>query len=117
MLFHLSFKVGLQCTDICQNKILLTDFIVRYTKGRAIAQAFSRRILIDEARARSQCNPYGICGGQNYTGSGFSQKPSVSPVSIIPLIIHIHSCIIWGMDNVSVSGHSATEHSLTPSQQ
>jgi hypothetical protein len=35
-----------------------------------------------------------------------------SPVSIIPLLLHIHACIIWGIDNGPVSGCS-----FTPSQQ
>jgi hypothetical protein len=30
-----------------------------------------------------------------------------SPVSIIPPLLHIHSCIIWGMDKGSVSGRSS----------
>jgi hypothetical protein len=32
-----------------------------------------------------------------------------SPVSIIPPLLHIHSCIIWEMDRGPVSGRSATE--------
>ena len=37
-------------------------------KGRAMAQAVSRRPPTAEARVRSQVNPCGICGGQSGTG-------------------------------------------------
>jgi hypothetical protein len=31
-------------------------------------------------------------------GHVLSPSPSVPPVSIIPPLLHIHSCIIWGID-------------------
>jgi hypothetical protein len=34
-----------------------------------------------------------------------------SPVSIIPPPLHIHSCIIWGMDSAPVSGQVPQRHS------
>jgi hypothetical protein len=37
-----------------------------------------------------------------------------SPDSIIPPLLHIHSCIIWGMDNGPVSGRSSTETQSYP---
>jgi hypothetical protein len=49
------------------------------TRGLAIAQAVSRRILTAEPRVRSQVNTCGICGGQSGTGTGFSPSPSVFP--------------------------------------
>jgi hypothetical protein len=49
-----------------------------------MAQAVSRRPLTAEARVRTRVNPYGICGGQNGTGTGFSLSSSVFPVNIIP---------------------------------
>jgi hypothetical protein len=37
-----------------------------------------------------------------------------SPVTIIPPLLHIHSCIIWGMDNRPVSCCSSTETQSHP---
>ena len=48
-------------------------------KGRAMAQAVSRRPLTSEARVRSRVSPCGICGGQSGTGTGFSPSTSVFP--------------------------------------
>jgi hypothetical protein len=45
--------------------------------ARVMAQAVSRRPLTAEARVRARVNPYGICGGQNGTGTGFSPSSSV----------------------------------------
>jgi hypothetical protein len=42
--------------------------------GRAMAQAVSRRPLITEARLRTRISPYGICGEQSGTGTGFSLR-------------------------------------------
>jgi hypothetical protein len=39
--------------------------------GRAIVQAVSRRLLTAEARVCARICPYGICGGQSYTGTDF----------------------------------------------
>jgi len=46
-----------------------------------------------EARVRFQVNSWEICGWQRYTGTGFSPSTSVSPVSIIPPMLHTHSFI------------------------
>jgi hypothetical protein len=69
-----------------------------------MAQAVSRLLLTAEARVNFQGNPCGICGAQSDTGTGFCSNPSVSPVSIIPPLLHIHSCIIWRMENGPFSG-------------
>jgi hypothetical protein len=50
--------------------------------GRAMAQAVSRRPPTVEARARSRVSPYGICGGQSGTGTGFSPSTSVFPCQL-----------------------------------
>ena len=46
-------------------------------RGRAMAQAVSRRLLTAEARVRSRVGPCRICGGQSGTGTGFSPSTSV----------------------------------------
>jgi hypothetical protein len=43
----------------------------------------------------------------------FSPSPPFSPVSITPPLLHIHPCIIWGMDIGPVSQRD----SLTPAQR
>jgi hypothetical protein len=53
-------------------------------KGRAMAQAVSRRSSTVEARV----SPCGVCGGQSGTGTGFSPSCRFSPVNFIPLVLH-----------------------------
>ena len=48
---------------------------------RAMAQAVSRRALTAEARVRSRVSPYGICGGQSGTGTGFFPEYCGFPLS------------------------------------
>jgi hypothetical protein len=50
-----------------------------HTDGRAMAQAVSRRPPTAEAQVRFRVSPYGICGGQSSTGTGFSPSTSVFP--------------------------------------
>jgi hypothetical protein len=45
----------------------------------------------------------------HWDGAGFSPSFSVFPVGIIPPLLHINSCTIWGMDSWPVSGRSYTE--------
>jgi hypothetical protein len=47
-----------------------------------MAQVVSRRLLTAEARVRSRVNPYGICGGQSGTGTGFSLEFFGFPLSV-----------------------------------
>jgi hypothetical protein len=42
-----------------------------------VAQVVSRRSLTAEARVRARVNPFGICGRQSVTGTGFSPRSSV----------------------------------------
>jgi hypothetical protein len=56
--------------------------------GRAMAQAVCHRSDTAEAWVRSQIIPCEICGIQSGTGTGFSPSTSVSPVSIIPPMLH-----------------------------
>jgi hypothetical protein len=44
-----------------------------------MVQPVSRRPLTAEAQVRSRVSPYGICGGQSGTGTGFSQSTSLFP--------------------------------------
>ena len=57
--------------------------------GKATSQAVSRRHLSAEFRVRSQNSPCGICGGRSGTRPDVPPSTSVSPVSIIPPMLHI----------------------------
>jgi hypothetical protein len=67
-------------------------------KGRAMAQAVSRRPLTAEARVRSLASPCEICGGQSGNWTGFSPSTSVLPCQFhsigAPLIVEIGKKLI-----------------------
>jgi hypothetical protein len=50
-------------------------------------------------------------------GQVFLRVLRFSPDSIVPPLLHIHSCIILVMDKVSVSGPFPQTHILNPSKQ
>jgi hypothetical protein len=56
---------------------------LRLGKGRAMAQAVSRRSPAAETRVRSRVSLCGICGGQSGTGTGFSPSSSVFPCQFL----------------------------------
>jgi hypothetical protein len=56
--------------------------------GRAMVQAVSRRPLTVEDRVRSWVSPYGICGGQSGTETGFSPNTSVFPCQFHSTVLH-----------------------------
>jgi hypothetical protein len=66
----------------CQHGHLGQRYALRLTKGRAMAQAVSRRPLTVECRVRARVNPWGSCGWQSLTGTGFSPTSSVFPILI-----------------------------------
>jgi hypothetical protein len=69
-------------------------------------KAVSRRPLTAETRVRARVNPCEICGGQSATGTGFSPSSSVFPCQYHPTIA-LQTHIIWGTNNMSVSGSSS----------
>jgi hypothetical protein len=76
--------------------------------GGSIAQEVSLRLLIVEARVRNQVSRCRFCGAQSDSGIGFSPSPSVFHRFIIPSLLYIQSCVIWGMDDGAASGCSST---------
>jgi hypothetical protein len=63
--------------------------LINYQRGRAVAQAVSRRPPTPEAWVRSRVSPYGICGGQSDTGTGFFPEYFGFPLSV-----SFHRCSI-----------------------
>jgi hypothetical protein len=64
------------------------------------------QLLCVEAQIRAQVSPCGIVVDKVTLGQIFLRVLRFSPVSIIPPLFHILSCIVWGMDNGPVSGRS-----------
>jgi hypothetical protein len=57
-----------------------------------MAQAFSHWPVITEASVRFHVSPFETCGAFSGTAMGvFPELFSVFPVTVIPLILHIHS--------------------------
>jgi hypothetical protein len=82
----------------------------------AIAQAVSW-FLATDVWVHNLDSPYGICGEQSGSGSGFSPSPLAFPrqyhSTSAPYSLMYH----LGMDNGSISGCSSTEIYSDPSQQ
>jgi hypothetical protein len=57
----------------------LTTSVLHPGRGHAIDQAVSCRTITADVLVQSQASPYGICGWQSDTGTGFSPNTSVSP--------------------------------------
>jgi hypothetical protein len=51
--------------------------------GHALTRAGSRRLPINVARVRTQIRSYGICTGQNVTGTGFLPRPYSTDCTIL----------------------------------
>jgi len=56
--------------------------------GPVSVQAVSHRHLTSEARTQSHTGPSEICDGRSGTEIGFSPSNSVSPVTLIPAMLH-----------------------------
>jgi hypothetical protein len=73
--------------------------------GRAIAQAFNRRLPNAAVRVPAQVRSCWVCAGQTGTGAGFLRVPRVSlPVLIPPTAPQSLSPITQGWYNRPVSG-------------
>jgi hypothetical protein len=93
-----------------------SSLTVGSSKGRAIAQAVSRRFPTAASRVRAQVRLCGICGGQSGTGARFLRVLSVSPdnshsTDCSTLIIHhpglVQEASFWPTYQVdSVSPHA-----------
>jgi hypothetical protein len=60
-----------------------------------ISLSYSPRATVEEvAQVRARVSSCRICDGQSGIWTDFSPSPSVFPVSIIPLLLHIQSCIV-----------------------
>jgi hypothetical protein len=65
-----------------ENKIMMKIRDLRKAEyviyaARFVAQVFSQRLLVEEARVHSQGSSCVIFDGETGTGTGFSSKPSV----------------------------------------
>jgi hypothetical protein len=70
----------------------VTVLIRLHDKGRAMAQAVRRLPLTAQVRVLARVSPFGICGGQIGTGTGFfSPVLRFFPVSTILPGLSIHS--------------------------
>jgi hypothetical protein len=76
-------------------------FCMGMKPGHAIAQAVSRRLLTDEVRVRAQV---GFVADTVALREVFLRVLRFFSVNIISPMLHIHSCVIWGMDNGVYSG-------------
>jgi hypothetical protein len=69
---------------------LLIIILFKNDIGRATAQAAAPRLLTAKVRFRPQNSPCGVCGGQSGDRCETFCVLRFSPVSIIPLLLHIH---------------------------
>jgi hypothetical protein len=80
--------------------------IVSGHRGRAIAQAVSRRLSTAVARARARVRSCGICGGQSDAGAGFLRVLRFPLPPRIPPIAPQSPSTIWGWYSRPNSGRS-----------
>jgi hypothetical protein len=90
---------------------------MRWMKGRAIAQAVSRRLPTAAARVRARVRSCGICGGQSGTGAGFLRVLRFPLPILIPSTAPHSSSIIRGWYNGPIVAAVPSGLSLTPPQE
>jgi hypothetical protein len=79
--------------------------LIAFFRGRAIAQAVSRRLPTASARVRAQVRSCGIFGGQSCTGAGFLLVLRFPlPIFIPQTVPDSSSSIIRGWYNRPISG-------------
>jgi hypothetical protein len=71
-----------------------------------MAQAVSRRPVTVETWVRAWVSPYGTCGGQSGTETGFSPSSSVFPCQYHSTVA-LRTDIVWGMNNRPAGGRSS----------
>jgi hypothetical protein len=89
----------------------------RLVWGRATAQAVSRRLLTTEDGFAPRAVHVGFVVDKVALGQVFLPVLLLYAASIIPPLLHIDSCIIWGMNNGPVSSPVPQKHSINPSLQ
>jgi hypothetical protein len=80
--------------------------------GHAIAPVVSCQLLTTGAQVRTQGSPCGILGDKVALGWPLLNVLWFSPVSIISLLLHIHSCIIKWILNPLLKYSSGQYHRL-----
>jgi hypothetical protein len=95
----------------------LLKLFLRYGRGRAIAQAVSRRLPTAAVQVPAQVRSCGICGGQSCTGRGFLRVLQFPlPILVPPTAPRLSSSVIRGWYNRPNSGRRTkwTQSHLTP---
>jgi len=91
----------------CHFDLSVPNILVTWTTiGRAAAATFGCRLLTIKGSVQLPDRPYGTCIG--HPGTRFCPSSSVSPVTIFPPRLHIHSSLIRVLENGTVKLRSTT---------
>jgi hypothetical protein len=63
----------------------------------------------------SQASPCGICGEKGANGTGFPHISLFSSANAMPLLLHIHFCVIYRLNTGTVSNHNSVVTQPPPS--